>query len=754
MSNRLAIILDNLIIYLIKGLVFFLPLFFLSLTLEFFDFNKQCLLWITVPLIVILWMIKKVRYEGTISLKRTPLDIPILTFLLVIFISNLFSQDRFSSFFGYYGRFSDAWLGLLALAVFYFIITNFSSLKEKLSVISLIKLSLYSYSLALLTVFISIFGLWGKILKGTNVFYSQIFNPVSGSLSELASYGLVMTIIIFGLLFFYFNKENSGKKTIWFFRIILFFSLLFLALVNFNFAWWGLLIAGVLFFWFGFKTAEAEGQPWLRGVIFPSVLVIVATIFLIFPLGNLGNFLTGREISKEARLDYKNTASVDFSTLKNHVMLGNGLGTFSYNFSLYRPVGLNKGDLWQFRFNKGGSYFLDLLAETGILGILSYILILSLVFYLSFVSIKNNFFKEINSQVEKNNNKNLFFVLVIALITLVFLQFFSSINTSLLFLFWFILAILMVAGKELLFWTEVKEFCLTRDNKFFKAFDIIIFCFFAGWLILVGFTAKYWLADFYARAGEEENLIKAIRLNINRTDYQGRLVRNYLNEIRGEILKPKNSRDSELIQKAIDNSLDWAKVAVKIRPYSIANQELLAMVYRDVKPFSQGVDVWTVKTFEQATKLEPSNPVLFTELGKAYLEAEMTGEAEKSFLEAIRLKADYKESDFGLAQVYVKKGENEKAITIFDSLAGIYNDERVFYERGRLLYNEGETDKAMEDFLKVLTINPLHSNAMYNVGLALEKKGEKDLALKYFKKVQELNPDSLEVKKKIDEMGK
>jgi tetratricopeptide (TPR) repeat protein len=271
---------------------------------------------------------------------------------------------------------------------------------------------------------------------------------------------------------------------------------------------------------------------------------------------------------------------------------------------------------------------------------------------------------------------------------------------------------------------------------------------------LAGFTAKYWLADFYVQAGGEENLIKAVRFNINRTDYQMRLVKNYLNKIRGEMLKPKDSRDSDLIQKAIDDSFSWAKIAVKIRPYSVANQEILAIVYRDVKSFTQGNELWTVKTFEQAFKLEPSNPVLLTELGKAYFEAEMMDEAEKSFLGAIKLKSDYRESDFGLAQVYAKKGENEKALAIFSNLAEIYNNEQVFYERGKLFYNEGETDKAMEDFLRVLEINSSHSNAMYSIGLALEKKGEKDLALKYFKKVQELNPDSLEIKQKIDELEK
>jgi O-antigen ligase len=63
--------------------------------------------------------------------------------------------------------------------------------------------------------------------------------------------------------------------------------------------------------------------------------------------------------------------------------LGSGAGTFVQNFSLYRPAEFNSESLWQIRFDKSRSRFLEIIGETGLLGGLSYFLIICLVIYLN-----------------------------------------------------------------------------------------------------------------------------------------------------------------------------------------------------------------------------------------------------------------------------------------------------------------------------------------------------------------------------------
>jgi len=745
MSNRFAIVLDNLITYLIKGLVFLLPLFFLPWTLEFFEFNKQSLLWLAAILTAVLWLVKMVKFEKKIIFKRTFLDIPILTFLIVTLLASIFSQDRFSSFFGYSGVASNAWLGLLALAVFYFLIVNLANADGRLAPISLLKLLLYSYGLILLSAFLSVFGLWDKLLQKTNTFYSLNFNFLGGSLEMLALYSVVMIAILPGIVS-YCRRDGAGRVNIWLFKIILFFSLVFLVIVNFSLAWQGLAIIGFLFIFLelrnvGFKIRGVNK----RRILFSFSLIVLAAAFLVFPARSSGTakYLTGQDLSPEINLDFKNTASVTFAALKENPILGSGPGTFSYIFSLYRPVSLNNTDLWQFRFDRGVSSILEILGTTGILGTLSYLLILSSLFYLFYIFLKRGSGGEGSSLVSS---------LLVALVVLIFFQFFYYTNTSLLFLFWLILALLMVSWRTYPGWLVFKELKSGSSRNFFKISELVVFFFFSAWLILAGFTVRYWLADFYARAGGETNLIKAARLNPYRADYEIRLAKTYLNKIRAEALKPADFRDDELIQESINSSVARAKEATKVRPRAVAAWETLGMVYRDIRFFTQGSEIWAAKAFTQAASLEPSNPVIMAELGKAYLDAGKPEEAEQFLKKALELKNNYHEADFGLARLYGQQGKTDEALGILDELSKIYKDERIYYEQGRLYYNQGEIDKALDRFLKVIEINPVHSNALYSIGLALELKSEEKLALEYFKRVLELNQDSLEVKKKVEEM--
>ncbi|MDD5072117.1 MAG: tetratricopeptide repeat protein, partial [Patescibacteria group bacterium] len=658
MSSRFASILDSLIIYLIKGLVFLLPLFFLPWTTDFFEFNKQGLLWLAVILTAVLWLVKMAGFEKKIIFKRTPLDIPILTFLAVALLASIFSQDRFSSFFGYYGNAGNSWLGLLALAIFYFLIVNLANVSGRLAPVSLLKLLFYSHGLILLSAFFSLFGLWDKIWQKANIFYSLKFNFLGNSSEMLAIYSVAMIALLAGMIFFGrqdgaghrqngagHRQNGAGKISFWLFRIILFLSLIFLAITDFFLVWWGLGIIGCLFvFWELKKAGFKTGELGKKRILFFAFLILLASVFLIFPsnLRGIDRYLAGQDLSPEINLGFRNTALVVSPALEKNIMLGSGPGTFSYIFSSFRPNSLNNTDLWRFRFDRGASYILEILGTMGVLGILSYLLIFSSFLYLSFIFLKRK---------GRGEGDDLPFFLFAALVVLIFFQFFYYINTAILFLFWLALALLMVSCRQHPRWPAFKELKLDEDGVSFKALRLATFFLFFAWLVLAGFVCRYWLADFYARAGGEANLIKAARLNPHRPDYKIHLARIYLNEMRDEALRPVGFRDDEAAKKAIDKSIAWAKGAAKNCPNCVAAWETLGMVYRDIRFFTQGSEIWAAKAFSQASALEPSNPVIRTALGKVYLDADKLDEAEEALRKALELKNNYHEADFALARL-------------------------------------------------------------------------------------------------------
>ena len=111
----------NLIIKLsIYGLVFLMPLFWLPWTNEVFEFNKQYLLVFLAALALMAWLAKMVLVQKKVTFRRTPLDLFVLAFMVIMILNAAFSVDQNSAWFGFYVRFTDSVVGILALGVFYF----------------------------------------------------------------------------------------------------------------------------------------------------------------------------------------------------------------------------------------------------------------------------------------------------------------------------------------------------------------------------------------------------------------------------------------------------------------------------------------------------------------------------------------------------------------------------------------------------------------------------------------------------------
>ena len=140
---------NKIIEYSFYALFFFVPLAFASDTFELFEFNKM---WLTFALTIIIgaaWVIKMI-VQKRIFIQRTPLDIPIVLFLLSQVISTIFSWDTHVSIWGYYSRFNG---GLLSIFSYIFLYYAFLS---NLAVPSMVKRLLFVSLLSGLVV-----ALWG-----------------------------------------------------------------------------------------------------------------------------------------------------------------------------------------------------------------------------------------------------------------------------------------------------------------------------------------------------------------------------------------------------------------------------------------------------------------------------------------------------------------------------------------------------------------------------------------------------------------
>src|SRR5437879_1883900 len=117
--------LQKIITYCFYILFFFTPLFFTPLNHELFEYNKMMLVYFLTVIIVGCWVLRMIRAK-TLLIKRTPLDIPLLLFLLANIASTVTSIDVHTSIWGYYSRSNGGLLSILSyVALFYALVSNF-----------------------------------------------------------------------------------------------------------------------------------------------------------------------------------------------------------------------------------------------------------------------------------------------------------------------------------------------------------------------------------------------------------------------------------------------------------------------------------------------------------------------------------------------------------------------------------------------------------------------------------------------------
>lgn len=746
-------LLDHIIKISIYGLTFLIPLFFLPFSFEAFEYNKQFLLVLLVSLAGFSWLAKMVVYDKEIRFKRSPLDIFVLAFLAAGILSAIFSVDKTSSLYGFYGRFSNGLIGFLSLGVFYFLITNNVRITEEkplredsplVSIDGLLKTFSWSVFIAVLSAYFAIFGIWAKLagfLFLPKMMALRIFNPTAASLEGFSIFLAVAAVFLVGKTLTA-AKDASSKIN---YLLLALISVL-LIIIDFTPAWLVVLITFALFV--GLSLWKRVFRDNVNRLLIPISLMIVAAAcipmqpqVLIFGAGS-----STANLIKEQVLDQKISWQIGLGgatdSIKND-FLGSGIGTFNYDFAKEKPLSVNKTWLWQVRFDRSGVHVAEILATMGFLGILSYLALIAIFFMASY------FFLQQRSQA---------LLLLMVFSSLVVGQFVYYQNTALAFLFWLALALSVIAWQK-----PIKEKIISFKNfpELSLVFSTIVILVGAGVLALYFFNVKSYLADVnYARAQElslsdkrTQSLEKAVRLNPGSPQYRAVLARSYLSDVLTEMAKPQGEQDANKIQLLVATAINQARVATELAPKQVAMWETLGMIYREIKTVATGAVDWGIKSFQEVIALDPQNPVAYTELGKLYIISNKIGEAREEFAKAIAVKSDYADALIQQALLFEKDGDAASSLKEMEKLAGSYPlSPEILFQLGRLYFNKNRISEAIAQFQKVVILVPDHSNAHYSLGVAYAAQGKKSLAIQEFEKVLELNPNNQDVQKKINQL--
>ena len=388
-------ILEKIIFWLFGILLFLVPLILWPYTSEVFEFNKMVVVYLLTVLISASWVGRMVL-EKKFIFRRTILDIPLLVFAGTQLISTLLSIDPLTSWLGYYSRFNGGMLSVISYALLYW---AFVSNIDAKGAIKLIYVTLTSAAL------VAIYGVLEHFGIDKNIWVQDVQSRVFSTLGQpnwlaawLTALIPVTWALILNLKLNFTPRLTVRSKSFW---VLFALSTLFFWTLIFSKSRSGLAGFGLtyLLFWASYF--------WINKEEFKKYLVpftIISSSFLIICLisGTQWTPSIGKLFSKSANTQSQaappgatalETGGTESGTIRKIVwkgavqvwlhypVFGTGVETFAYSYYLYRPAEHNMTSEWNFIYNKAHNEYLNFAANSGTVGLLSYLVLIGFTIY-------------------------------------------------------------------------------------------------------------------------------------------------------------------------------------------------------------------------------------------------------------------------------------------------------------------------------------------------------------------------------------
>ncbi len=636
--NKSALSLVSSVATILTATIFLLfPLFFLTITTDFFTFPKQILIVIGSLLLLVLWGIKVV-IERKITFLLNPLNLPIALFAIVLILSTFFSLSSQDSIIQS--------VPVILLCVLFVTTTNFISEKSSFSIVvtSLIIGSALSTILSICS-FFNIYLLPFEAVK------NQGFNT-HGSPVQYAAYLVPLLVLCVASLI---DIVKKGK----------------LKSIFKDYSYILQLVSAIIF-------AIGLGIVLLQIIKAPQ-----KPILLPFNHGFQVAFAT---ISQDAP-----------QRLAQSLLLGSGYGTFSTDFTRYIAPSFNNLSFWNLTFAFSSSYILELIATTGILGIFAFAFIF-LNFLRSKAAPTNPLFLSTLSAFILTLLIPFSFSLVFLLFAL--LSLFVCYRTLAKAKGFDVITLNLVTLKQGLISVTEEGAKRNKENLLLPsivlALTLIISVFVLFYLTGTGSTArKGYLALIssdikFAKSFSQEALrsgtqtynleTQAINEYPYRSDYY-RLFSQINIALAANLVTAQQGRTpSQDVQQNIiallQQSINSARQAVTLAPLSSVNWQNLGQIYRNLIGVGQNADQFAIASYNQATTLNPSNPGLRIELGGIYYQLKQWDLAQNQFNIAQQLKNDYPNAYYNLGHVFEEKGDLQNALTQYKLVAQLVANDK------------------------------------------------------------------------------
>jgi hypothetical protein len=721
------IILGTLIvlIYIIPW-IFIVPDFLNIRTEEYYEIAKNSLLLFGIAILVMVWGVTTI-IKKKVLLYKTPIDLGLFVLIVTITISTLFSINGDTSIWGYHMRLTGGLISsVLLYAVFYLVL---NTVKSKKTILFLLKNIIFSINILAIFTILKSFNVFQTLFteiakQNTNLEFlnNSLFSP-AGNTNSL-SFLFVMIVPL--ALFLFINKKNANNKDLIIGSISTITSLIALTISSLDnsltfarLSIW-LIVFGLLIFNIIYSQKYNKGHA---GKLFINIILLVLAMFF---FGMTSDNNINQKISEKINFSRyyeipSNTSwEVINGTFKKYsiksLFIGIGPDTYAYVFPQFRPEQQNLQPNWFENYTRSNTQIESILINTGILGLLSLIL-------LGFLLLKF-IFKKILTKDNFEYNRTLIGLSIFAILFLI--SFITTFHTiSILFFSWFTLAlffklfILLSQNKNANKIEANFKIITNKNNESFSNIAPYLFTItiVAVSVFMIFITTKNFSAEvFFSKAIKlnEENLydesydslINAVNINDQRDYYHKEIASVALSKLTNLIdtTKKENKTLTETETSQLLSTQQYLLTlinteinkSIQLNPENYENWQRAALIYKKLTEVSEGKQFGgdALKAVEESINRNPTSPDNYLLLGYLYQynsDPTLKGYAENAYLKAFELQPSYALSIIQLGSYFEYVNKYSDALQLYT------------ISRNNFYYNESSINKFLND--KIIEID-------------------------------------------------
>lgn len=685
--------------YLFYALFLLVPLVFWKDTSELFEFNKMWVTFIIAILIGFFWLSRMVLSKQIIF-RRTILDIPILLFLGSQIISTVLSLDRHISLWGYYSRWNGGLLSIITyIFLYYAFVSNLANIK---TVMRSLVVSLISGLIVVAWALPSRFGHDPTCLVFRGTFdvscWTADFQPkvrMFGSLGQpdwLAGY-LAILLPLAGA--FVLNEVRQTKNYLKNYKLLFYsvcFLLFYVSLLFTNSragvagSILSLLVFGAIYLVLNKKDLSPVKNKFVAG--FLALIVLISFVAGVnvpiadkISLNTVMAHVKKVDISTQTAQTAANQQAQSVSNTelggsnsfeirkivwrgaliawKANPIFGTGVETYAFAYYKYKPIEQNRVSEWNYLYNKAHNEYLNYLATTGILGLLTYLSMIALFGAFVKTNLLNLGFKRLQflkAKVKWDTKDPLILSLLMSYFAILVINFFGfSVVIMNIYLF-------LIPAFALILYEFLKPQAPEKKIDYISYFQWLSVCAIGVVAIfLIYMLARFWIADAKYALGANYDQVQqyqtaypllheAVALRKEPVFEDEMSVNDAI--LATQLAYSQSSQSASLIQGLVSEAISTNNSLTQAYPNNVIFWKSRVRIFYTLSNVDPSFGPQALQAVEKTATLAPHDAQILYNLGVLYGQSGDNKNAISVLQKTVDYKPDYADAHFALGVFY------------------------------------------------------------------------------------------------------